>query len=58
MQVSIAISHLDLYTWTLGNSKESATSMENLDIESGIVELSYIQIRAQHKDGQTAYSIR
>ena len=48
----MAISHLDLYQWTLGSSKESATTVENLDIESGIVESSWMQVRLQCKDDQ------
>ena len=46
----VAISHLDHYLWTLGSSKESAIAVESLDIESGIVDLSWMQVRAQHKD--------
>ena len=40
VQQQVAISHLDLYQWTLGSSKEGATIVENLDIESGIAESS------------------
>ena len=40
VQLPVANSHLDQYPWTSGSSKESAISVENLDIETRIVDLS------------------
>ena len=46
VQQPVAISHLDHYPWTLANSKESAIDVGNQDIESGIVGLSWMQVKA------------
>ena len=40
VQLPVANIHLDQYPWTLASFKESAINVENLDIESGIVELT------------------